>query len=86
VRKVAQYFGLPTKNYVTNWIEECKRKGFIPDDANKLNFQKPDVSIISGSNSSAVLKQLERENLMLRAELDFLKKVKQLERGNALRV
>jgi len=83
VRKTAQHFGLPTKNYVTRWIMECKNKGLIPQNATKTSFV-PAEKIEPIENKSAVLKQLERENLRLRAELDLLKKVNFLRRGNVL--
>ncbi len=36
VRLTARHFGLPSKNYITDWEAELKRNGRIPPDAKKV--------------------------------------------------
>src|ERR1035437_7243996 len=83
VRKTAQHFGLPSKNYITRWVAECKNKGVLPADLCKQSSgsavtKRDSINIIVANESPTVIRQLEKDNLMLHAELDFLKKIREL--------
>ena len=91
IRFVSKAFNLPTKNYLTRWIAEMKEKGLIPESLQKDSskphkgpFQQSDISQnhIASRGSTPLEKQLEKENLRLRAEVDFLKKLHELQRGS----
>lgn len=89
IRLTARAFNLPSKNLVENWIKQLKKKGLIPMDKEKTINK----SSVKSNNSkeddknqtdmkTAREKQLEKENLRLKAEIDYLKKLKQLQRRN----
>lgn len=102
IRLIARSFGLPSKNYLTRWIEEMKTKGLIPKDVVKQNIKtsiKPTTTEIQSAKSdnfaeqpvpskckSPVQVQLENDNLRLNAEVDFLKKLQMLRRGNVEKI
>lgn len=87
MRLVARSFGLPTKNYIDNWIKELKKKGLIPENMAKEISKTSLKSKIEKDNhcktidTSARERMLEKENLRLRAENDLLKKLAELEGG-----
>ena len=89
VRLTARAFNLPSKNYIEKWIKQLKKKGLIPMDKEKTvtkSSQNTDKSKDKKKNRSskktAREKQLEKEILKLKAEIDYLKKLEQLQRGN----
>ena len=89
IRVLARSFGLPSKNYITRWIEELIGVGLITEDeliaagkkssAGKAVKKHP----YAVHNPSPREKMLEQENLRLRAENDFLKKLQEIERRDA---
>jgi transposase-like protein len=86
IRVVACSFGLPSKNYITRWVEEFLQDGSITEEeltaAEKKSKQKvgPKADPYEVHTPSARERLLEQENLRLRAELDLLKKLAQIER------
>lgn len=83
IRLTARAFGLPSKNYITRWIEDLKARGLIPADMAKTGSTANKLPSVLSTKKTPLEKQLEAENLRLRAENDFLKKLKQVERRNA---
>ena len=87
VRLIARSYGLPSKNYIERWVKELKTKGLIPLDAKKLDgkssaknrTQKAD-NPYEAHKKSARETHLEKEVLRLQAEIDYLKKLEELER------
>jgi len=86
IRVVARSCGLPSKNYITNWINEMLKAGLITEEelivAGKKSSQNRGKKAhpYEVQASTPRERQLEEENLRLRAELDFLKKYRELER------
>jgi transposase len=87
LRVVARSYGLPSKNYIERWLIILKEKGLIPQDAVKSNAKSSIKASAQKSKSpyeahqkSARESQLEKEVLRLQAEVDFLKKLKELGR------
>lgn len=76
-RLIAKKYNLPSKNYISNWEKQLKRKGLLPNDS-KRKFHK-----ITPKSMNKILKtpyelQLERQNSQLKAELAYLKELKKL--------
>jgi transposase len=90
IRVVARSFGLPSKNYIFNWIGQLKRKGLLPLDCEKITNKSSAKKKIEKADDAyqpkektAREKQLEKEILRLKAENDFLKKLQEIEGRNA---
>lgn len=89
IRVVARSFGLPSKNYLTRWIDEMIKAGLITQDEVLAAGKKSSKNIGAKAHPYEVHtatpreRQLEQENLRLRAEVDFLKKLKEIERRDA---
>lgn len=85
IRVVARSFGLPSKNYITRWIEELSNAGLVSEDELIAVGKKSSVGKASKKHPYQVHtptpreKMLEQENLRLRAEIDFLKKLQEIE-------
>lgn len=74
-RQLARKYNLPSKNYILNWKEQLIKKGLLEDKPKKI------LKTLSTKNNrakTAYEKQLERENLELRAELAFYQEMKKL--------
>ena len=86
IRVVARSFGLPSKNYITRWVEDFLKDGEITKEelvaAGKKSSQNsgPKADPYEVHTPSARERLLEQENLRLRAELDLLKKLAEIER------
>lgn len=86
IRVVARSFGLPSKNYITRWTAELLKAGLITEDELLASGKKSNQSKQKKSSAYEVHqstpreRQLEQENLRLRAENDFLKKLKEIGR------
>ena len=63
-RLLARKYNLPSKNYILSWKEQLIQKVYLNNSNTK--------------NKTAYEKQLERENLELRAELAFYQEMKRL--------
>lgn len=73
VRIIAKMHGLPSKNYINNWEEQLKKKGLLPKDATKPDKTSgPSKNSLSiEDNKTPKEKQLELENIQLRAKLEY---------------
>jgi transposase len=89
VRVVASTYGLPSKNYIERWTAELRQKGLLnPGEVKKESktgstVRKEGYEGFSSGKKTEREKFLEKENLRLRAENAFLKKLKELEGGDA---
>jgi transposase len=87
IRVVAKSYNLPSKNYITRWLTELLQKGILTSDEcsakSKTAVSKLKQEPYNTHTTSAHEKQLELENQRLKAEVAFLKKLKELERGDA---
>ena len=89
VRIVARSYGLPSKNYIHNWMKELLNKGLITPEECAVKSKtiagvptvKPKPYQSFGKTPREV--QLETEVERLKAEVAFLKKLKELERRDA---
>jgi len=86
MRVTARSYGLPSKNYIERWILELKEKGLIDADAKKQDAKSSMKSRAKKTDSPYEAHQktareihLEKEVQRLQAEVDFLKKLKELE-------
>lgn len=73
VRAIARKYNLPSKNYINNWENQLKRKGLLPEDA-----EKPNKTSGPSSNSLNLEpaktpreRELEIENMQLRARIEY---------------
>lgn len=87
IRVVSRSYNLPSKNYITRWMEELVKKGKITAQEctikTKSFLNKEEKHPYQTHGITARERQLERENEKLRAEVEFLKKLKELERWDA---
>lgn len=78
IRVIARSFGLPTKNYITKWIKDLLADGSITESQLIIAGKKASRSSYKSNpvgNLSITEQHLADENLRLRAEVDFLKKL-----------
>uniref|UniRef100_UPI00366B5921 hypothetical protein n=1 Tax=Pelosinus sp. sgz500959 TaxID=3242472 RepID=UPI00366B5921 len=88
IRVVSRSFGLPSKNYITRWINELSKVGLVTEEelvaagkkstAGKQSIKHP----YQVHEPSPRERMLDQENLRLRAEIDFLKKLQEIEGWN----
>ena len=72
-RRLAQKYNLPSKNYILNWKDQLIKKGLLEDTHKKIL-----KTLSNKSTKTAYEKQLERENLELKAQLAFYQEMKKL--------
>ena len=77
VRLLSKKYNLPSKNYISKWIEEFKEKGIIPKNLVKKNPRTPTKNSLSKAKT-AYEKELEEKVLRLEAELAFHKKFEEI--------
>lgn len=77
VRLLAKKYNLPSKNYITNWINKFKKEGKIPSD---ISRDKTKTSSKKSTNSvkTEYEKQLEKKVYELEAKLAVLKKYEEI--------
>ena len=75
-RLLAKKYNLPSKNYISNWEKQLKKKGLLPTNSKK--HHKGNQKSISKNRKTPYELQLERQNLELKAELEYLKELKKL--------
>jgi len=86
---VAKSYDLPSKNYITRWMQELLTRGLVtPEECyakskSAVSLSPKEALPYSTHETSAREHQLEIENQRLKAEVAFLKKLKALERGDA---
>ena len=79
-RTIAKKYNLPSKNYIYDWEQSLIKKGLLSEEESHKKF-KETYSLKSNeseSKKSAYEKQLEAENLRLRAELAYYQELKRL--------
>lgn len=76
-RPLAKKYKLPSKNYIDAWKKQLLKKGLLSaEECNKSQIKT--YSLKSPEKKTAYEKQLEKENLRLRAELAFYKELQNL--------
>lgn len=76
-RLIAKKYNLPSKNYISNWEKQLKKKGLLPNDS-KRKFHNSTPKSMNKISKTPYELQLERQNLQLKAELAYLKELKKL--------
>lgn len=76
-RPLAKKYNLPSKNYIHNWEKQLIKKGLLTNNDIK-NAKNKTYSLNSPEKKTAYEKQLEKENLKLKAELAYLRELKRL--------
>ena len=76
-RTIAKKYNLPSKNYINNWEKELIKKGLITSEE-CYKSQNKTFSLNKPDKKTAYEKQLEKENLRLRAELAYYEELKRL--------
>ena len=75
--ELAKKYNLPSKNYIDAWKKQLLKKGLLSaEECNKSQIKT--YSLKSPEKKTAYEKQLEKENLRLRAELAFYKELQNL--------
>ena len=88
VRVVSASYGLPSKNYIPNWIAYLQKKGLLDPHAisqkSKSGATKREAGYqgFTSEKKTEREKMLEKENLKLRAENAFLKKLREMRGGD----
>ncbi len=88
IRVVSSSYGLPSKNYIPRWLIYLREKGLLdPLEAKKKSksgstVRKKGYEGFSSGKKTEREKLLERENLRLRAENAFLKKLREMRGGD----
>lgn len=80
VRLIAEKYGLPSKNYINRWEEELIRKGLLPSDSKKINMTKGSHKKEHREKDERTPreKQYEKEAIKLKAEIKYLRSLKEL--------
>lgn len=76
-RAIAKKYNLPSKNYIHNWEQQLIKKGLLTTEECS-QFNKKSRTINSYEKKSAYEKELERENLRLRAKLAYFQELERL--------
>lgn len=77
-RAIAKKYNLPSKNYIAEWKKQLIDKKLISEkDISKLKDKNPFYQN-PNKTKTAYEKQLEKDNLRLRAELAYFKELKRL--------
>ena len=83
VRLTARQFDLPSKNYITKWEADLKRKGLIPADAKKAckvnkpkKKEKPKPE--KWDNRSKIEKEYEQRIRKMEAKIAYLESLEKL--------
>lgn len=76
-RTIAKKYNLPSKNYINNWEKELIKKGLLTSEECYKSKNKT-YSLNKPDKKTAYEKQLEKENLRLRAELAYYEELKRL--------
>jgi transposase-like protein len=73
VRMVAIKYGLPSKNYITNWEQDLKKKGLLPPDSTKPKkaVGRASEKIVRADNRTEREKQYEAEIEQLKARVAY---------------
>jgi len=73
VRAIAAKYNLPSKNYISEWEKQLKKKGLLPPDATKPNKSvgRTKESIIYKDTRTPREKQYEEEIQILKARIAY---------------
>lgn len=77
VRAISKKYSLPSKNYITNWINKLKKEGKIPENMARKNTNSHSKNL-DNSKKSPYEKELEQKVYELEAKLAFYKKYEEL--------
>lgn len=77
VRLIAKKYNLPSKNYITRWINKFKEEGKIPKDIYRDKTKTSSKKSIN-TNKTEYEKQLEKKVYELEAQLAVYKKYEEL--------
>lgn len=75
-RLIARKYNLPSKNYIFRWKDELVKKGLLKDK--KKQITKSTTHNSAFNKKTEYEKQLERENLELRARLAYYHELEKL--------
>lgn len=78
VRLIAKKYNLPSKNYITKWINKFKEEGKIPSDIYRDKTQTSSKKSINNNNKTEYEKLLEKKVYELEAQLAVYKKYEEL--------
>lgn len=76
-RAIAKKYNLPSKNYVFAWKDELIKKGLLTDFS-EYSKHKDKIENNLTKGKTPYEKQLERENLELRAKLAYFRELEKL--------
>ena len=83
VRLLAKKYNLPSKNYITKWINHFKDIGMIPKDASVSRTSHTSTKAVEKSKAkSPYEKELEKKLERMEAELAFYKKCDEIIKRN----
>ena len=77
VRLLAKKYNLPSKNYITNWINKFKKEGKIPEDISRDKTKTSSKKSIHSAKTEYE-KQLEKKVYELEAKLAVFKKYEEI--------
>lgn len=77
-RTIAKKYNLPSKNYISNWKSQLIKKGLLSLEECAQSNPKTTYSLNAPEKKTAYEKQLEKENLRLRAELAYYQELQRL--------
>ena len=77
VRLLAKKYNLPSKNYITNWINKFKKEGKIPNDISRDKAKTSSKKSIN-TDKTEYEKQLEKRVYELEAQLAVYKKYEEI--------
>lgn len=76
-RAIAKKYNLPSKNYVFRWRDELIKMNLIEDETLNIKHKGGNKKNIT-KNKTAYEKQLEKENLELRAKLAYFNELQKI--------
>jgi transposase-like protein len=81
VRTTAVKYGLPSKNYITNWERYLKKKGLLPQDAAKLvkAAGRAPESVVRADDRTEREKQYESQIEALKARVAYYEGLESLQ-------
>lgn len=77
IRAIAKKYGLPSKNYITNWEQYLKRKGLLDPSATKPNKAagRSKEKVVYADNLTEREKQYEAEIMALKAKVEYFERL-----------
>lgn len=80
VRAMASKYNLPSKNYISNWEKQLKKKGLLPPDATKPNKSvgRSKESITREDTRTPREKQYEEEIQILKTRIAYYENLKDM--------